>query len=72
MKDILNNDRCLCTKTFITQSHYEIQILIIQFMMQLYNDIYSIYMHIYIHTYIYICVKETFITAKIDILDTKQ
>lgn len=70
MKDILNNDIYLCTETFIMQSHYEIQTLIIQFMMQLYNDIYSIYLHIYTHIYVSVS-KRHFLTAKMNILDNK-
>lgn len=52
------------------QSHYEIQILIIQFMMQLYNDIYSIYLHIYTHIHVSVS-KRHFLTAKMNILDNK-
>lgn len=51
MKDVLSINMYLCAKTLIMKFHYEIQILIIQLIMQLYNDIYSIY--IYTHTHIY-------------------
>ena len=54
VKDILNIDIYLCAKTLIIQFHHEIQISIIQFIMQLWNDIYSVYIHLYTHTHIYI------------------
>lgn len=60
MKDILDNDIYLFTKTFIMQSNFEIQILIIQFMMQLYNDIYSIYTYTHIYIFIYLCQRDIF------------
>lgn len=67
MKNILNTDIYLCAKTFIMQFNYEIQISIVQFIMQLYNDIYSIYIYTYTYTW-----KRYFLYVKMNISDKRE